>query len=385
MKKNPEYNKFILQGDTNRSKALSYSGNCILLHTFTNIAVQQFHFPFAGISRVKEALRIQFRPLLGDASQNVSIVPFFIKNEKRASSGCVFLLFGPNGLDDGALAQNEKATVWPVSLVFAAEVEGTGLIVYSDENYITTLWLENWVPRYHATSPCDKSDAEREKETALRYIASQGASVEHFFVADRSEISEDDIQRYGTKVLTACPAYAALDLSNRGTNLLEMREKISAALAKSGKILTASGLLFLIVAGGIYYQQRSILTTAPLNAETLYFNAFGERSRQPLSSARTKVRSMNTAEGADTSLLEIVRSFSSAWNQLGVSSDITIENLRYGSDNTDVTGTAESNESIQKLRALLEEEGYSPRVDNIQRIPNGALRFSMSVTRGGKR
>ncbi len=108
MKKASEYNKFILLDELNRPKISAYSGSCILLHTFTNIAVQQFHFPFSGISRVKEALRIQFRPLLGDASQKVSIVPFFVKNEKRTSSGCVFLLFGENELGDDLLSKNEK-------------------------------------------------------------------------------------------------------------------------------------------------------------------------------------------------------------------------------------------------------------------------------------
>ena len=384
MKKPLEYNKFILLDDTNRSKTSVYSGNCILLYTFTNIAVQQFHFPFTGISRVKEALRIQFRPLLGDASQNVSIVPFFVKNEKRTSSGCVFLLFGQNGFDDDALSQNEKTSIWPVALAFAAEVEGTGLIVYSDEAFITTLWLENWTPKYYATSPFEKSDVEREKDAALKYIASQGATVERFFTVSKNELSDDDIQRFGASALSACPAYAALDLSNRGTNLLEMREKMSVALTRFGKILTACAAFLLAIAGGIYYQHYSLLSASALNAETLYFTSFGERSRQPLSSARAKVRSLNSPGGADTSLLEVVRSFSVAWSHFTTSSDITLELLRYGSENTDVMGTAENNESIQKLRSLLEEEGYTPRVDNIQRIPNGALRFNMSITRGGK-
>jgi hypothetical protein len=163
-----------------------------------------------------------------------------------------------------------------------------------------------------------------------------------------------------------------------------MREKMSAALARTGKILAVSGALLLAVAGGVWYRHSSFLSAAVINAETVYFNSFGERSRQPLSSARAKVRSLGSTDGAETSLLDIVRSFSGAWAKLDASEDITIENLRYGSDNTDVMGTAQNNESIQKLRALLEDEGYSPRVDNIQRIPNGALRFNMSVTRGGR-
>ncbi len=382
MKKASEYNKFILLDELNRPKISAYSGSCILLHTFTNIAVQQFHFPFSGISRVKEALRIQFRPLLGDASQKVSIVPFFVKNEKRTSTGCVFLLFGESGLGDDLLSQNEKIAIWPVALAFAGEVGGTGLIVYADESFITTLWVDNWTPKYHATSPSGKSSVEIEKDTAMKYIASQGAVATRFFTVKKDELSDDDFQRHGANTLAACPVYAALDLSNRGTNLLEMRERMSVALARFGKILAACAALFLILAGGVFYQHRSILSASAQNAETLYFNSFGERSRQPLSSARAKLRSLNSEEGADISLLEIMRSFSTAWGEFGASSDIMLEQLRYGSENTDVMGTADSNESIQKLRALLEEEGYSPRIDNIQRIPNGALRFNMSVTRG---
>ncbi len=382
MKKTSESNQFILLDGSKGPENLAYSGNCILLYTFTNIAVQRFHFSFSGISRVKEALRIQFRPLLGDASQKISIVPFFVKNEKRTSSGCVFLMFGEQEKDDELLAQNENAVIWPVALAFAGEIEGTGLITYVDEAFITTLWVENWTPRYYATSPSGKGDADLEKTTAMNYIVSQGATVERFFAVNKNELTGDDIQRYGSATLLACPAYAALDLSNRGTNLLEMREKLSGALERFGKILGACAALFLMVAGGVYYRQHSILSLSAVNAETLYFNAFGERSRQPLSSARAKVRALNAEERTEVSLLEILRSFSAAWSVFDTSGDITLETLRYGAENTDVMGTADNNESIQTLRARLEGEGYSPRVDNIQRIPNGSLRFNMSITRG---
>jgi hypothetical protein len=89
----------------------------------------------------------------------------------------------------------------------------------------------------------------------------------------------------------------------------------------------------------------------------------------------------------DTSLYATLRSVSAAWEKLGVSSDVYIETMRYGSENTDITGTARSNESIQRLRQLLEAEGlFAPASGlSIGTIPGGDLRFNMNIPRGGVR
>lgn len=384
MKKSHDFQVFQLIDDKQPSAPIS--GNAVLLHAFRNMTVQSFSFPFSGISRVKEALKIKFRPLLGDASQNISLIPFFVKNEKKSSDGCVFLLFSSDEktLDDRIATQPENSIVWPVPLAFAGEVAGNGLVIYDDGESIATMWLDNWVPKYYSAVAADENAVEQEKKRALDYISSMNSEVGSVLTVRRDELNEEYLRAQGLKTLQGSPSYATLDLSNRGADLLEMREHFSAALFKFGRAAIVVGLFLLLIASGIYYLQSSMLAASQLNSETIYNSAFGERSRQPLSSAYAKVRSLSSSESVDTSLHSILRSMTAVWGKLSVSDDIIIENLRYGTENTDIMGTSENNESIQRLRQLIEEEGYSPKVENIQRIPSGALRFNMSISRGEK-
>jgi hypothetical protein len=111
--------------------------------------------------------------------------------------------------------------------------------------------------------------------------------------------------------------------------------------------------------------------------------SFGERSMQPMVSARRKLADAgNDAPGY--SLLSLVSDISDAWKKLGDEPGITRETLKYGPDASDILGTAKNNESIQRFRSFIEETGSSPRTDNIQTVLGGDLRFSMNIRRNGE-
>lgn len=360
----------------------------VFLSSFSNIAVQQFSFPFSGVSKVKEALRIHLRPLLGSAASDVSMVPFFIENGRKGSAGCVFLLFA--SLDDDEslvekVSQSDKNTIWPSPLLFAAQVSGKGIAACTENGIISTVLLDDWVPKYYATSPADKSTVEQEIDAAESYARSQDIDLSGgVYSSDMDAMTASDIQRMGEDTVNMCPAYSDLDLSNRGMDLLEMREKLAARMLKLGRVLAVAGIVLLAVSGASLFRFSSLLESSGENAERVYFNAFGERSTQPLSSARAKLRSLSSPDDSELSISEMIKSISFAWGEAGASDDIIIENIRYGSENTDMLGTADSNDSIQLFRSKLEDGGLTPRVDNIQRIPNGSLRFNISLTRGAK-
>ena len=381
-KKTKNYRFFLL--DENKPGKIVYGGSKILLHRFGNLSVHGFSFPFTGMSRVREALRIQFRPLLGEGYANVSIIPFFTGSEKKTSRGSVFLLFGSEAKQAEERAQGIAGDygVWPDILALAGEVAGNGLLIWHRGDFISTMWVHQWTPRYYRCAPADKSTPEEEKRLAASYAAQQGVEIENVFLLDRDDIGDEEVQAFGMNTLALCPAYEHLDLSNKGTNLLEQREKMVIAFTRASKAAVAFGMLFLLMGAGVYAMHRSILADASSNAESLYNASFEDRSRQPLSSSFSKVRSLGAPQ-ADTSVHALLRNVTAAWEKMGEEAQIRIDTLRYGSDNTDIMGTSENNESIQLLRSTLEQEGYVPRVDNIQRIPSGELRFNISLPRGG--
>jgi hypothetical protein len=314
----------------------------------------------------------------------VSVIPFFVKSERKLSSGCVFTLFGGETEKIDESGRYANCTVWPAPLVAAAEVGGNGAIVWADGDFITTVWMDEWAPAYYKTASAQESDVQTEKGQVLEYIVSRGRDARSVYMADAKSLSEFDIQRMGQATIAGCPAYGQLDLSNRGTNLLERREKLVAALTIAGRAAIASAAVLLLLTLGVYMHHASVLEAGRASSSAAYAAAFGETSSgSPLSSAMAKLRAAGDTE-ADVSFNGVIRGISSVWEKLGASDDISIEILRYGADNTDLTGKAKSNESIQRLRSLLEGEGFVPARDNIQQIPGGYLRFNLTISRGDK-
>ncbi|MDR1481646.1 MAG: hypothetical protein LBI74_03375 [Synergistaceae bacterium] len=361
------------------------SGSGILLYPFRGISVQGFSYPFSGISQIREALRIRFRPLLGDASERVSIVPFLVSSEKKSSTGCVFLLFGEEiDTAETDIGVDAALQIWPDALAFAGEVDGTGLIIVTGEDFITTVWLDEWTPRFYKTVPAGESTEDAEEKLAVQYASGQGKEVEKVFSVNLAGVTDSDAQEYGSKTLARCPAYEQLDLSRRGASILEKRERIVGALSRAARFAAAVGAVVLLAAGGVYAYNSSVAGAANSDMEAIYSASFGETSSQPLRSINEKLRSLNGQEG-ETTLYDMLRGVSSVWDKIGTSADVYIETLRFGTENTNIIGTAKSNEAIRNLQRLIENEGLSARTDNINTISAGGdLRFSLNISRGNQ-
>lgn len=387
MKKN--YNHKFILFDEKEDSIPSFGEGGILLYPFRNMSAHSFSFPFSGISRVRDALMIQFRPLLGDGAGDVSVIPFFVNSEKKLSSGCVFTLFGGEAarIEESTRGMEEECLVWPAPLAFAAEVDGNGIITWTDGDRVTAVWLDDWIPVYYKTADVSEGGAEHEAGLALAYALQMEHNVEKVFAIDKADLSDSYVHEAGLKTLSACPAYALLDLSDRGTNLLERREKLVTTLTGAGRLAVACGFILLLATGGVYIDHSSILKAEISSLEEVYSAAFNETSRQPLVSALSKIRTIGNSE-VDVSFNSVMRGISSAWDKLEASGDISIDTLRYGGENTDVSGAAKNNESIQRLRSALEAEGFTLRTDNMQvlQIPGGdMLRFSnLTISRSGK-
>ncbi|MDR3280344.1 MAG: hypothetical protein LBT23_07515 [Synergistaceae bacterium] len=369
--------------DDSASGDVAGQGNVILLRSFRNLSAHEFSFPFQGMSKARDALKIQYKPLLGEGTHHVEFIPFFTKVSKKSSSGCVFLRNKEEATppDETASAFGRGRTIWPVPLAFAGEVGPNGLLIWTDEKLITSVWIKDWTPVFYKTTPSEATSPEDEERGALEYIEGIGGNAEKILIVDAKDVTDEDMERCGLKTIAACPSYANLDLSGAGTNMREHRERLLSALAATSRAALCSGILFLIAASVMFARQSSIESRVASNSIELYETAFEERSMQPLVSAAAKLRSSGEIV-RDDSITSFLRDISSVWEKLGDESGITIETLRYGSENADIQGTADGNEPIQRLRSRLEELGYSLRVDNIQSIPGGGMRFSMNTSKG---
>ena len=155
-------------------------------------------------------------------------------------------------------------------------------------------------------------------------------------------------------------------------------------MLKAARLAVAAGVTALLVTGGVYVYNSSIAAASQGGVEAIYSASFGETSSQPLRSINEKLRSLSGQE-AETTLYEMLRSVSSVWDKIETSSDVYIETLRFGAENTNIIGTAKSNEAIRNLQRLIEDEGLSARTDNINTISAGGdLRFNLNISRGGQ-
>jgi hypothetical protein len=359
-------------------------GKSVLLRSFGNISAYEFSFPFQGMTKIREALKIKFKSLLGDGAQRVSLIPFPTKIEKKSVSGCVFVIRNDENTAVSDMTAKYAVTpncaVWPKPLVFACEAAPDGLLVCADENGIASVWFKNWTPVFYRVLPSDSTTSEEEKQSVLEYIERSGGHVDKTVIVDLKDYSDEDLRSLGSLTMSACPMYERLDLSETGASRQETREKILSRLSIASRVALAAGLVCLALTVGIYFKQSLVAGDTLNHTGDIYEISFGERSMQPMVSAARKLANAGK-DGLGYSLLSLADDISNAWKKLGDDPGITIETLRYGLEASDILGTAKNNESIQRFRSFIEETGGSPRTDNIQTVLGGDLRFSMNIRR----
>jgi hypothetical protein len=358
----------------------------VMLYHFKNLAAHEFTLPFYGISKARDALKIRFRPLLGEGADEVVFIPFFTRIEKKSSSGSLFMLHEKDAAaaEKKIAAISDQCLIWPTPLAFVGEVGPDGLIIWSDGECVSSVWIKNWTPVLYRTVSMEGTTPEIEETAALEFIKQAGGAVSKTLLVDSSNVSFSDIQECGTRTITRCPAYGGLDLSGRGANVQEERERIYGAVSKIARAALVFGAAFMAVLCGIYAWQSSVLSSYGDNPSVVYEAAFEERSMQPVASALSKLRAAEAGGTPDT-ISSLLTDISALYEKSGATGDITIETLRYGSDNTDIMGTAKNNEAIQKFRESLEGIGYAPRTDSIQTIPGGNMRFNMNILKKGEK
>ena len=181
------------------------------------------------------------------------------------------------------------------------------------------------------------------------------------------------------------PKLLELNISKPALAASLARERTARMLLKACGWAAAAGILFSLIQYTMLSQLRSSVETFTNEGTSLYREIFGQNERvvDPLSQARAKLAELRGQGRTENSLSRTLSHLGRTWldgNKKKAGYPV-LEQLRYSADGADITGTAEKMEAIQALRLAADSGGYKASLGDIQQIPGGGLRFTLSLRR----
>ncbi len=360
------------------------SRGALLLVPFATLSVHPFSFAFRSPKDVRDALALRFRPLLSGETP-VEVLPMVLGRKDGGVSGAAWCLSGEEIPDAAPGLPLEKNVVWPLPLALASAVNGDGIAVYSGEGLLVSALFRKGVPLFcRCRAPEGEEDgAEEEKRWCLDLAASLGEEMgeEDVWIGEGEEILRSAAEATASRY----PAFFSVNFSRPALAASRARERTAGMYRRLAAWAAAAGLFFCLIQWTLAGQIRSSVAAFSHQGETLYREVFGsdERVVDPLSQARGKIALLSGGGKKDNSLSLLLARLGKAWTEEGSRrGDFPVlEQLRFSGEGLDVTGTAERMEAISALRTAAGGEGFRPSIGDIQQIPGGGLRFTLSLKR----
>lgn len=356
----------------------------VLLLPFTTASVHPFSFSFRSTRDVRNALALKFRPLLS-GEESVEIVPFFSGNTRGATEGVALCVWEREIPEETTGLFLEDNIVWPLPLALASAVNGEGVTVFRNDTLCASAVFRNGLPaflRCRASHPGDKGTDE-DVRMCMQYAVEIGMTITPDSVWVSSK--EHDLLLAAKETVKKFPRFLEFNVSRPAIASSLSRERTALLLVKMALCTLLAGLLF---CGIQFYETRrlgSSVENYSAESATLFRETFGasERVVDPLSQARRALADLRGQGETENSFSQTLAHLGRTWldgedkrKNLPV-----LEQLRYTGDGADITGTAESVESIQLLRENAGSGGYRAALGDIQQIPGGGLRFTLSLRR----
>ena len=79
------------------------------------------------------------------------------------------------------------------------------------------------------------------------------------------------------------------------------------------------------------------------------------------------------------SLEQALENISAAWKASASSGSLKLDAIRYGTERTEIQGTAAGSGAVESLRDSLNKSGFSAKITDIQQIPGSGMRFSIGL------
>ncbi|MCF7936105.1 MAG: hypothetical protein K9L28_07185 [Synergistales bacterium] len=356
----------------------------VILYGFRTLSLHPFTFPFRHVSRIREALTLQLQPLSGGA-QRMEIFPLITERQGQGVSGVAFVVAREelNRLDR-ILEHWTGALVWPLPLPLGAELDRGGLAVAAGEAYITSMLFEEGIPRLYRWRPRAGETLQQEEETLVALARANGIEVETTATCDLAGEDDGCVDRLaaGCRALEEDERLpiGEMNISSAGLHAVLATEHLLAFSRKAALVLAAVALVF---AGTAFYSWSTtdrLVETIRQNAEALYRETFPGSGtvRDPLSQARARLQG-DESQSRGVAAQRVLAALGNAWGSLPENHDLQMEFLQYSPEGAELRGTAREMNNIRYLRDNLQENFPETQLGDIQQVPGGELRFTLSI------
>lgn len=355
--------------------------NIITLSPMKSLSVEDFTYPFASTSKIRDALRLKVMPF--SAAGNIDIFPVILSKSGRNSSGIVWYV-SHDELDIPSVSHK----VWPAPLPFVsklAEFGGNGVTFWIDENNICSLlWQSNRPVLYRWRNNEGNIAQIREASWYDNYCERLGLNRGGDYVvhATGGDNASYDMRDIVSESISICPWIADVNLSPK---VLEGERDLARTIRISAKIA-----LFLFVTGGIFlssqfvdwYRMLGETQNMRERSEALYRSVFDPqrtgRISNPVTLARDKIASVSGKAEEGHQIDEVLADTGDIFTSMK-DSGMTIDTLRYNAEGFDCTGTAPDMTTVLNFRRSWEDRANLVQVDNTQFVSGIGYRFDIRI------
>lgn len=356
------------------------SSSQFILVPYKSISIRTFEYPFGSISRIREALKMQYSNVSED--RGVEIFPaIFSSHEHRYCGSALVLSSYEMEKVENDTSKIKRKIFWPLTFALAHEVNGNGAVVCSsDDGIISTLFVDG-VPVLYRWQPEQRKDLESETLWMKAYCRDMEVEVNSFVSINITSDNAGRLVEDCRKTVKILPHLMDYNLSRRVLDSAVIFEKVGKKLSLISTWLILAALLFGL--SGFFRFQSLENQALALKKESIkvYKKTFGSsgRVRDPLSQAKLKLRDRTSAPNRK-SLEDGLRIISRSWVKTDLGR-ISIDSLRYGEDGVEIVGTATEVSLVQNFQKRLKKASTTSVVHlgDIQQVPGGGLRYSLDL------
>lgn len=370
----------------NETRDVFPSRGALVLCLFRTLSAHSFTFPFRALKDIRNALSLKFRPLLS-GEEDVEVVPQVLTRSKRGSGGVAWCISASEIPDEKDGISSAGNVYWPLPLALASVVGGHGIAVFRDDEATASAVFVDGVPVFCRCGPTGKGGDGHTAEEELRLcrgfaVALGREDLSAVWIgstrAELIETAKETVRRF--------PHFLDVNISRLALEASLARERTARALWRFSGSVALLGIIFCIVQFTFSLHVRSSLDVLASEGRGLYREMTGDEESivDPLSQARGKLAEL-AGDGRDEMPLSLLLAhLGVAWTdgEKGRRVDFPVlEQMRYSGDGADLIGTASTMEAIQALRTAADSRGFRAALGDIQQIPGGGLRFSLSLRR----
>ncbi|HQF91345.1 MAG TPA: type II secretion system protein GspL [Synergistaceae bacterium] len=365
------------QGSVVRHEGLPEDFSGVLLYPFRTLSVHPFSYPFGNLSRIREALALQYRSLLL-GGQGVEVLPTVWRREGKGASGVAWF-WSREELAFLEGRRGPRLTVWPLPLALASQMEGDGAALWVDGGAVSSLAWRQGIPFLARWKTLGPQGLEGEKAW-FRQMGGEAFSFVEETLDPRTP--QEALRRLGAAADATWKAFPLLhevDLSSGGVDALVAWDQALLSLRGPLGALLVGGLLFSGVQGGELWSALHRQEDLQARAAEAYAQVFGGTPTDPLSQARARLAEARgeNRQARGASLGDVIRFVGETLSEGG--DKMTLETLRYSASGAQMGGVLPDVGTLAKVKERLKKGELSSRVGDVQQTPDGQVRFTVEV------